>query len=93
MLAIYEPTAISFISENRAVSQGVLIGVRQSVVGLGMTLGFVVGGFVYDVEPVLVFHLSAILLIIVFIGFTILIRMKKVDVKNYRKNYLKGVIK
>jgi flagellar motor component MotA len=70
-----------------------LIGVRQSVVGLGMTLGFVVGGFVYDVEPVLVFHLSAILLIIVFIGFTILIRMKKVDVKNYRKNYLKGVIK
>jgi len=93
MLAIYEPTAISFISENRAVSQGVLIGVRQSVVGLGMTLGFVVGGFVYDVDPLLVFQLSAILLIIVFLGFTILIRIKKIDVKNYRENYIKGVIK
>lgn len=93
MLAIYEPTAISFMSENRAVSQGVLVGVRQSIVGLGMTLGYVVGGFLYALEEIYVFRLSAILLIIVFIGFTILIELKKVDVKKYRENYIKGVIK
>ncbi|MGS0973631.1 MAG: MFS transporter [Candidatus Izemoplasmataceae bacterium] len=93
MLAIYEPTAISFMSDNRAVSQGVLVGVRQSIVGLGTTLGFLAGGFIYQVEPIYVFHLSVILLIIVFIGFTILIELKKVDVKSYRENYIKGVFK
>lgn len=92
-LAIYEPTAISFISQNRAVSQGVLIGIRQSIVGLGMTLGFVVGGFLYQFETIDVFYLSVILLIIVFIGFTILIELKKVDVKKYREDYIKGVFK
>jgi len=45
MLAIYEPTAISFMSTNKDVSQGVLIGVRQSIVGLGTTIGFIVGEF------------------------------------------------
>ncbi len=90
MLAIYEPTAISFMSENRAVSQGVLIGVRQSIVGLGTTLGYIVGGFLYQFDPIDVFYLSVILLIIVFIGFTILIALKKSDVKNYRENYIKG---
>ena len=28
---------------------------------------------------------------IVFVGFTILIELKKVDVKTYRENYIKGV--
>jgi len=91
MLAIYEPTAISFMSQNRAVSQGVLIGVRQSIVGLGTTLGFILGGFLYQSDPIYVFYLSAILFVIVFLGFTILIELKKVDVKTYRENYIKGV--
>lgn len=89
LLAVYEPTAISFMSENRTVRQGVLIGVRQSIVGLGMTLGFVIGGFLYELDELYVFYLSIIFYIIVFIGFTVLIQLKKTDVKNYRKNYIK----
>lgn len=93
MLAIYEPTAISFMSENRAVSQGVLVGVRQSVVGLGTTLGFIVGGILYDIEHMYVFYLAVCFYLIVFIGFSVLIMLKYNDVKNYRRNYLKEVRK
>ena len=91
MLALYEPTAISFISENKAVPQGILLGVRQSIVGLGITLGFVVGGFLYEINELYVFYLSVIFYIIVFVGFTILILIKKKEVTDYRLNYLKEV--
>jgi MFS family permease len=89
MLAIYEPTAISFMSDNKAVPQGILVGVRQSIVGLGMTIGFVVGGFLYEINELYVFYLAVIFYIIVFIGFTVLIKIKKTEVVEYRKNYLK----
>jgi len=90
MLAVYEPTAISFMSENKAISQGVLVGLRQSIVGLGMTVGFLVGGFLYEINELYVFYLSVIFYIMVFIGFTVLIFIKKTEVSNYRLNYLKG---
>ena len=89
MLAIYEPTAISFMSENKAVSQGVLVGVRQSIVGLGMTIGFIVGGFLFEINELYVFYFSVFFYIIVLIGFTILIHLKKEEVKEYRRKYLK----
>ena len=89
MLAIYEPTAISFMSDNKAVPQGILVGVRQSIVGLGMTIGFIVGGFLYEINELYVFYLAVIFYIIVFIGFTVLIKIKKTEVIEYRKNYLK----
>ncbi len=89
MLAVYEPTAISFMSDNKAVPQGILVGVRQSIVGLGMTIGFVVGGFLYEINELYVFYLAVIFYIMVFVGFTILIWIKKTEVVNYRKNYLK----
>ncbi len=91
ILAIYEPTAISFMSDNKAVSQGVLIGVRQSVVGLGMTIGFIVGGVLYDTNRLYVFYFAILFYIIVFVGFTILVVIKKNEVKNYRINYIKEV--
>ena len=91
MLAIYEPTAISFMSSNKAVPQGILVGVRQSIVGLGMTLGFIIGGFLYEINELYVFYLSVIFYIMVFVGFTILVYIKKTDVISYRKNYLKEV--
>lgn len=93
MLAVYEPTAISFMSDNKAVPQGILVGVRQSIVGLGMTVGFIVGGFLYEINELYVFYLAVIFYIIVFIGFTILIGIKKTEVVAYRKNYLKEVKK
>lgn len=89
LMAMYEPTAISFMSDNKEVSQGVLVGFRQSVVGLGMTIGFVVGGFLYEKNNLYVFYLAVLFYIIVFVGFTVLLRIKYKDVKNYRKNYLK----
>ncbi len=93
MLAIYEPTAISFMSENKEVPQGILVGVRQSIVGLGMTLGFIVGGFLYEINKLYVFYFSVFFYIIVLIGFTVLIHLKKNDVNEYRKRYLKEVKK
>ena len=88
MLAVYEPTAISFMSDNKAVSQGILVGVRQSVVGLGTTIGFIVGGIVYEVEHIYVYYLAVGFYIIVFIGFSVLIMIKYKDVREYRKNYI-----
>ena len=89
ILAVYEPTAISFMSENKAVSQGILVGVRQSIVGVGMTLGFAIGGFLFEINELYVFYLAVIFYIIVVIGFTILIHLKKDEVKEYRRKYLK----
>lgn len=89
ILAVYEPTAISFMSENKTVSQGILVGVRQSIVGVGMTLGFIIGGFLFEINEIYVFYLAVIFYIIVVIGFTILVHLKKDEVKEYRINYLK----
>jgi len=89
MLAVYEPTAISFMSDNKEVSQGVLVGVRQSTVGLGMTLGFIFGGFLFEINQLYVFYFAVFFYIIVFIGFTVLIQLKKNEVKEYRRKYLK----
>ncbi len=93
MLAIYEPTAISFMSDNRAVSQGVLVGVRQSIVGLGMTLGFITGGILYDIDRLYVFFLAIAFYVIVFLGFSVLIMLQYKEVKLYRSNFLKEVRK
>jgi MFS family permease len=89
ILAVYEPTAISFMSDNKAVSQGVLVGVRQSIVGLGTTIGFIVGGILYEVEHLYVYYLAVGFYIIVFIGFSVLIMIKYKEVKEYRQNYVK----
>jgi len=88
MLAVYEPTAISFMSENKTVPQGILVGVRQSSVGLGTTLGFIIGGYLYEYDRISVFHLSIFNFILVFIAFSVLVWIKRKDVKRYRKNYL-----
>lgn len=88
ILTIYEPTAISFMSDNKAVSQGVLVGVRQSIVGLGTTIGFIIGGILYGIEELYVFYLSIGFYIIVFLGFSVLIVLKYKDVKDYRRAYL-----
>ena len=93
MLAIYEPTAISFMSDNKAVSQGVLVGVRQSVVGLGTTLGFVIGGMLYEKDGLYVFYLAVLFYVIVFLGFSLLIVLQYKDVRGYRLRYLKEVHK
>ena len=93
ILSVYEPTAISFMSNNKAVPQGVLVGVRQSVVGLGMTLGFVVGGFLYGMDRLYVFYLAVLFYVVVFIGFSALVMLQYKEVKGYRQQYLEEVKK
>jgi MFS family permease len=91
VLSVYEPTAISFMSFNKAVSQGVLVGVRQTIVGLGMTVGFIVGGILYGVDKLYVFYFAVLFYIIVLAGFTVLIRLQRKQVKEYRSSYLEEV--
>ena len=88
MLAVYEPTAISFMGDNKAISQGILVGVRQSIVGLGMTIGFIVGGYLFEINQIYVFYFSIFFYIIVLIGFTVLVYLRKDEVKEYRRKYL-----
>ena len=81
------------MSDNKELSQGVLVGVRQSIVGLGMTVGFITGGFLYEENRLYVFYFAVLFYIIVFVGFTVLIWLNKREVKDYRINYLKEVQK
>lgn len=83
-MAIYEPTAISLMSSNRVVPQGVVVGVRQSVVGLGITLGFIVGGQLYEFNKTNVFYFAVLFYIIVFVGFVILNIILSKDIKQYK---------
>lgn len=83
-MAIYEATAISLLSSNRVVPQGVIVGVRQSVVGLGMTLGFIVGGQLYEFNSTNVFYFAVLFYIIVFVGFAILNIVLSKEIKEHR---------
>ncbi|MFK5882766.1 MAG: hypothetical protein QM489_00260, partial [Candidatus Izemoplasma sp.] len=63
-------------------------GIRQSSVGLGSTVGFIVGGYLYGIDKLYVFYLAVIFYIIVFIAFTVLLKIKNKEVTSYRINYL-----
>lgn len=84
VMAIYEPTAISLMSSNRAVPQGILVGVRQSIVGLGMTIGFILGGVVYEINQLYVFYFADIFYIIVLVGFIIISFTLRHEIKEYK---------
>ena len=84
VMAIYEPTAISLISNNKAIPQGVLVGVRQSVVGLGMTIGFIVGGALYEINDLYVFYFAIIFYIIVLVGFIIISIILNKEIRDYK---------
>jgi len=84
VMAIYEPTAISLMSSNRAVPQGMIVGVRQSIVGLGMTIGFVVGGALYEINKLYVFYFAVLFYIIVFVGFVTISMILQKEIKDYK---------
>lgn len=86
-MAIYEPTAISLMSSNRTVPQGVVVGVRQSIVGFGMTVGFIVGGQLYEFNSTNVFYFAVLFYIIVFVGFIVLNVILSKDIKEYRGGF------
>ena len=73
--AIYTPLEQNFIAkEAEEGTYGGIMGVRQSFVSIGMVLGPLIGGFIYEIKPLYLFDFSAItflmgmaLLIIVYL--------------------------
>jgi len=76
--AIYIPFEQNFIS-NYATKQtiGLFMGVRQSFVSIGMIIGPIIGGILYNIYPILLFDVSAILFFISFILLLIIFKKLK----------------
>lgn len=71
--SIYQPLEQSYISEHAVDNRyGAIMGVRQSFFSLGMVIGPLIGGFLYDISPLLQFDVAAITFLIgvVLLGFT-----------------------
>lgn len=81
--ALYVPFEQHFISDYAEEGTfGTIMGIRQSFVSIGMIIGVVVGGFLYDLRPLLVFDASALMFFIAFILFIIVYRrFKKIRIK------------
>lgn len=70
--AIYLPFEQNFISEYAEEgAMGTIMGIRQSFVSVGMIIGMVLGGFLYDLKPLLVFDASAAMFFIAFVLFVV----------------------
>lgn len=63
--ALYIPLEQAYISkEAKEGYYGSIMGIRQSFVSLGMVLGPVIGGFLYNYKPLLLFDFSAVIFLI-----------------------------
>lgn len=63
--ALYIPLEQAYISkEAKDGHYGSIMGLRQSFVSLGMVLGPVIGGFLYDYNAILLFDFSAIIFLV-----------------------------
>ncbi len=70
--AIYVPFEQNFISEYAEEgTMGTIMGIRQSFVSVGMIIGMVLGGFLYDLKPLLVFDASAAMFFIACVLFVV----------------------
>lgn len=59
--AIYTPLEQNFIAkEAKAGTYGGIMGVRQSFVSIGMVIGPLIGGFIYEIKPLYLFDFSAL---------------------------------
>jgi DHA1 family multidrug resistance protein-like MFS transporter len=77
--AVYLPYEQNFISEYAEDgSIGTIMGVRQSFLSIGMILGPLIAGYLYEVNPIYVFDLSTLMFLVGFILFLIVYwKMKK----------------
>ncbi len=63
--SIYQPLEQNYISEHAIDNRyGAIMGIRQSFYSLGMVIGPLVGGFLYDRSPLLQFDAAAITFLI-----------------------------
>jgi DHA1 family multidrug resistance protein-like MFS transporter len=77
--AIYRPLEQNFIADQ--VKDGLYsttMGLRQSFFSIGMVIGPLIGGVLFDLKPIYVFDFSALMLGIGFIlVFIVYLRVKK----------------
>ena len=73
--AIYAPLEQNYISTHAYEGNyGTIMGVRQSFFAVGMVIGPLIGGFLYDIEPLYVFDFSILMFIL---GFILLLTVRK----------------
>ncbi len=85
--SIYQPLEQNYISEHAIDNRyGTIMGIRQSFFSLGMVIGPLVGGFLYDINPLLLFDSTALTFLIgvILLGFTFYFQKKeeKIPEKN-----------
>ena len=63
--AVYGPLEQSYISSHASEGKyGTIMGVRQSFFAIGFVIGPLIGGFLYDIKPILVFDFSVIMFVL-----------------------------
>jgi DHA1 family multidrug resistance protein-like MFS transporter len=79
--AIYTPLEQSYVSSHaKKGNYGTVMGVRQSFFSVGMVVGPLIGGFLYDIMPRYVFDFSVIMF---SIGFVLLLIINQKIKKDY----------
>jgi len=72
--AIYTPMEQDYISKfTKDGKYGTIMGVRQSFLAIGMVIGPLIGGVLYNVRPLLVFDFSALMFLL---GMVLMISVK-----------------
>ncbi len=73
--AVYAPLEQNYISTFAHDGKyGTIMGVRQSFFAVGMVIGPLIGGFLYDINPLYVFDFSIIMF---FLGLVLLLAVRK----------------
>ncbi len=73
--AVYAPLEQNYISTyGHDGKYGTIMGVRQSFFAVGMVIGPLIGGFLYDIKPLYVFDFSVLMFIL---GFVLLLTVRK----------------
>ncbi len=71
LLAVFTPLEQNYISLHAKEGEyGQVMGIRQSFVSIGMVIGPLLGGFLYDINPLVMFDSAAIAFLL---GFLILV--------------------
>lgn len=65
MKAVYAPLEQSYISSHASEGRyGTIMGVRQSFFAIGLVIGPLIGGFLYDENPIYVFDFSVLMFVL-----------------------------
>jgi DHA1 family multidrug resistance protein-like MFS transporter len=63
--AIYQPLEQNFIAKHASEGKyGRIMGLRQSFVSIGMIIGPLLGGFLYEIRPLVLFDFSGLSFIV-----------------------------